>query len=184
MSDSAKDPGANSLPARLLAGLQRCEKLLLGAAFAVLVLVVFADVVSRELYGAGLYWASRTGVWANVIVVMTGFGLASAGGAHLRPQFADNWLPERWSPLLATLQHLLMALFCLALGLLAGRVVLGSFQLGELSIDLFLPIWPVQLFLPLAFMAAFLRHFLYACYPALRPIEEGSAIFAPTVGSK
>jgi TRAP-type C4-dicarboxylate transport system permease small subunit len=158
----------------LLNRLKRFEKLLAIIAFLVLVFVVFADVVSRELTGAGLYWASQVGVWANVLVVMAGFGLASADGAHLRPRFADNWLPQRWSPLLATLQHLCMALFCLGIGLLAARVVFDSWQLGEVSIDLYLPIWPVQMFLPAAFFAATLRNVLYAAFTDLRPGDSNA----------
>ena len=159
---------------RLLQLLERCEKLLALTAFFVLLSVIFADVDSRELTGAGLYWASQVGVWANVIVVMAGFGLASASGAHLRPRFADSWLPERWQPRLLTLQHGCMALFCLLIGLLAARVVTGSFELGVVSVELFVPIWPVQLFLPLAFLMAALRHGVYAAYPALRPGEQNA----------
>ena len=160
--------------ARLLSGVQVAEKWLAGAAFVVLVLVVFADVLSREFTGAGLYWVSQVAVWANVIVVMAGFGLASAEGAHLRPRFADLWLPARWGPALATLQHLCMALFSGAFGLLAARVVAGSWRLGEVSIDLFVPIWPVQIFLPLAFLTAALRHAIYAFVPELRPADSSA----------
>ena len=170
-------PEKAPLAGKLLKHLDRLERLLTIAAFIVLVLVVFADVVSREVQGAGLFWASQTGVWANVIVVMAGFGLASSAGAHLRPRFADQWLPVSWHATIETLQHIVMALFCLSLGLLASRVVAGSWQLGELSLDLFLPVWPIQLFLPLAFLAGTLRHGLYAFYPSLRPIESNSAAF-------
>jgi TRAP-type C4-dicarboxylate transport system permease small subunit len=162
----------------LLRRAEQLEKLLALAAFTVLVLVVFADVLSREIFGAGLYWASQIGVWANVAVVMAGFGLASVGGAHLRPRFADGWLPSAWQPALGTLQHVLMALFCVAIGLLATRVVIGSYILGEVSIDLFLPIWPVQILLPLAFFNAACRHVIYATYPTLRPAEQ-SALALP-----
>ena len=170
-------PDNQQRASKILARLNQFEKLLTIAAFIVLVLVVFADVVSREVQDAGLFWASQTGVWANVIVVMAGFGLASSAGAHLRPRFADQWLPASWHATIETLQHLVMALFCLSLGLLASRVVAGSWQLGELSLDLFLPVWPIQLFLPLAFLAGTLRHALYACYPSLRPIESNSTAF-------
>lgn len=175
---------SEQLAARILAHLQRLEQWLVLLAFTVLVLVVFADVVSRELTGAGLYWASQAGVWANVIVVMAGFGLASAADGHLRPRFADQWLPERWHAAVATLQQLCMALFCLALGLLASRVVLGSWRLGELSIDLFLPIWPVQMFLPLAFLGAALRHGLYAAFPGLRPAAGNTSAFVASSKSR
>jgi TRAP-type C4-dicarboxylate transport system permease small subunit len=159
--------------ARVLHWLSRVERWLVLSAFLVLVLVVFADVVARELTGNGLYWASQTAIWANVLVVMAGFGLASAQGAHLRPRFSDDWLPAAWGPVLRFLQHLVMALFCSAIGALAAWVTYGSWQLGEISIDLLLPIWPVQMFLPLAFFSAGLRHLLYAIYTDLRPPETG-----------
>jgi TRAP-type C4-dicarboxylate transport system permease small subunit len=167
---------ANSFawPVAVLNGLQRLEKLLVLAAFLLLVVVVFADVVSRELSGAGLYWTSQIGVWANVLVVMAGFGLASADGAHLRPRFTDSWLPISWEPALCRAQHLCMALFCAAIGLLAARVVFTTWQLGEVSLELFMPVWPIQSFLPLAFAAATLRHLLYAFFPELRPGDSNA----------
>ena len=161
------------LPSRILSAVSRVERGLCVAAFLVVVGVLFADVVSREATAAGLYWAPQVGVWANVIVVMTGFGLASASGAHLRPRFADSWLPARWEPLLATLQHAVAAVFCAAATWLAARVVLESWLLGEVSLDLFVPVWPIQLFIPLALGLATLRHGLYAVYAELRPAETG-----------
>jgi TRAP-type C4-dicarboxylate transport system permease small subunit len=163
-----------SSAAKLLQRVRSAEQALALVAFLTLVVVVFADVVSRELTGAGLYWASQTGVWANVLVVMAGFGLASADGAHLRPRFTDGWLPESWAAVLQTLQHVVMALFCAAIGLLAARVTYGSWQLGEVSIELYLPVWPVQIFLPAAFFIAGLRHVLYALYPGLRPPDTSA----------
>lgn len=159
---------------RLLRLLQLFERVLVICAFTVLVLVVFADVVSRELTGSGLYWASQVGVWANVIVVMAGFGIASASGAHLRPRFSDNWLPAGWQPALQTLQHFCMTVFCVLIGALSITVVRDSWQLGEVSLELFVPIWPVQVFLPLAFSIAAVRHALYATYPGLRPNENSA----------
>jgi TRAP-type C4-dicarboxylate transport system permease small subunit len=167
---------SSSWPARVLNGLQRLEKFLVITAFLLLVVVIFADVVSRELTGAGLYWASQVGVWANVLVVMAGFGLASAEGVHLRPRFTDSWLPVSWEPVLCRAQHLCMALFCAAIALLAARVVVTSWQLGEVSIALYLPIWPVQLFLPLAFAAATFRHLLYALFPELQPADSNAMV--------
>jgi TRAP-type C4-dicarboxylate transport system permease small subunit len=175
------DSGSQQRPSRvavILGALLQFEKILAIAAFGILVVVIFGDVVSREFSGAGLYWASQTGVWANVFVVMAGFGLATADGMHLRPRFADNWLPANWSPVLESLQHALMALFCLLIGLLAARVVLGSYQLGEVSIELYLPIWPVQIMLPIAFFVGALRHAIYALYVDLRPTESNAMVMA------
>ncbi|NND47048.1 MAG: TRAP transporter small permease subunit [Woeseiaceae bacterium] len=160
--------------AALLAKVQLLEKLVCIIAFVVMVAVLFADVVSREATAAGIHWAPQIGVWANVFVVMAGFGLASASGAHLRPRFADNWLPDAWNPALEFLQQFFMALFCFVIGLIALRVVTGSYQLGEVEITLFWPIWPAQAMLPLAFFLGAIRHLLYAFFPDLRPGDTGA----------
>lgn len=154
----------------LLARLARVERGITFAAFLVLIAVVFLDVLSRELTGSGLHWASQAGVYANVIVVMVGLGVASATGAHLRPRFADGWLPARFNGVLERLQELLMALFCAAVAWLGADIVLETWRLGEVSPVLGNPVWPVQLIVPLAFAVAALRHGLYALWPALRPL--------------
>jgi TRAP-type C4-dicarboxylate transport system permease small subunit len=162
--------GAFHVAHGLLALLARVERGITFAAFLVLITVVFLDVVSRELTGSGVHWASQAGVYANVIVVMVGLGVASATGAHLRPRFADRWLPARFNALLERLQELLMALFCAAFAGLGVDIVLETWRLGEVSPVLGNPVWPVQLIVPLAFVIASLRHGLYALWPGLRPV--------------
>ena len=84
------------LPAQTaLKRLVKAEKWISFVAFTLLITVIFADVVSRELTGSGMHWARQVGVYANIFIVMAGFGLASASGQHLRPRFADGWLPAR-----------------------------------------------------------------------------------------
>lgn len=138
-------------------------------AFTVMVVVVFGDVLVREITGSGLLWARQVGVYGNVVVVMMGFGLASAHGNHLRPRFADNWLPKSWDGALTHAQEALMALFCLAFAVIAWQVVTETYQLQERSVILRIVIWPIQVVIPLAFSVATLRHGLFAVWPALRP---------------
>lgn len=154
---------------KLLALLQRAEKGIVVLAFAGMVAVVFADVLARELTGVGLPWARQAGVYFNIFVVLFGIGLASAAGSHLRPRFADGWLPARWEPQVSFLAEALFALFCLAFALVSLTVVTESAALDERSELLRLPVWPVQAVIPLVFLIAALRHGIYAWRPALRP---------------
>ena len=154
---------------RLLASLERLERAVTFVAFALLVCVVFADVLSRELTGTGLHWARQVGVWANLVVVMVGIGLASSTGTHLRPRFADRWLPARWSDELDRLGDLGMALFSLAFAGLAVGLVREGFVLDERSAVLGIVVWPLQAVIPAVFVIAAFRHGAYAVYPALRP---------------
>lgn len=153
----------------LLEWLHRAERTVVIIAFAGMVAVVFADVLAREVTGIGLPWARQVGVYFNIVVVMFGIGLASASGSHLRPRFADNWLPSRWEPGLSFVQHALFALFCLAFAAVAGDMVASSVRLDERSEILRLPVWPIQAVIPLVFLIAALRHGIYALRRDLRP---------------
>lgn len=155
--------------ASFLQRLNSFESLVTTCAFIVLIGTMFADVLSRELTGVGLHWARQVGVYANIVVVMIGLGLASAGGAHLRPRFADNWLPAKWNPALERIQDFLMALFCFAVALIATQATLESAVLGEVSALLPVFIWPFLGVIPLAFFLVALRHVLYCLYPGLKP---------------
>jgi TRAP-type C4-dicarboxylate transport system permease small subunit len=158
--------------ARFLAGVGRIERVITFVAFLILVAVIFSDVVSRELTGTGLHWARQAGVYANIFVIMVGIGVASAHNAHLRPRFADHWLPESWEPVLKRGQEFIMALFCLTFSLVAVQVVAESYALQERSSVLETLVWPVQTIIPVVFLTAAIRHFLYGCFPLLRAFES------------
>jgi len=162
--------------AAALKHLERLERVVTFACFLVLIAVVFADVVSREAVGTGLHWARQVGVYANLMVIMFGIGLASAAGAHLRPRFADNWLPANWSGVLERLQDAVMALFCIGFAVVATGMVYDGFVLGERSAVLGIVIWPFQAVIPLVFLIATFRHGAYALYPGLRPVPVAGAV--------
>lgn len=149
--------------------IERIERVVTFGCFLVLIAVIFADVVSREVVGTGLHWARQVGVWANLFVVMIGIGLASAAGTHLRPRFADHWLPARWSGTLDRIQDGLMAVFCCGFAVIATGMVHDGWLLGERSAVIGIVVWPFQAIIPVVFALATFRHGAYALYPALRP---------------
>ncbi len=167
---------------RSLAGLERVERAVTFGAFGVLVVVVFGDVVSRETVGTGLHWARQVGVYANLFVILFGIGMASATGSHLRPRFADGWLPARWSGVLERMQDGGMALFCLGFAVIAARIAFDGYILDERSAVLGIVTWPFQAVFPLVFLFATFRHGVYACYPELRPVPPESAVPTPGGG--
>lgn len=160
----------------LLRHIGRFERAVSFVAFLVLIGVIFGDVAMREFTGSGLHWARQAGVYANLFVVMFGIGVASAGGAHLRPRFADGWLPARFEPILIRLQDGLMACFCACFAVIAGAVVIDSYGLSERSVVLRILVWPFQAVVPLVFIIATVRHALFAAVPQLRPPESSGAI--------
>ena len=147
----------------------RFEKVVALLAFSVMTLVIIADVVSRKLAGHGIAGAPRVAVYAMIIASLISFGLASHKGRHLRPRFADGWLPEGWG--IIRLQEGLTALFCLVFAVAAVQVVYDTYLLQETSRMLRIAIWPMQTVIPLAFFIGAVRHGLYALYPEIRPDE-------------
>ena len=148
------------------------ERVVVVACFALMTSVMIADVLAREVFGTGFYWARQTAVYADVGIAMLGMGLASADSAHLRPRFMDGLAPALLKPYMPHIQHGLMALFCLGLAAVATTFVADSFALNEQSTVIRMPVWPVQALIPGAFALLALRHGCYAFIPALIPHES------------
>jgi TRAP-type C4-dicarboxylate transport system permease small subunit len=156
--------------ASMLEKLRSVEQWLCALAFLGLTGVLFADMLSREVTGSGLHWAGEAGLFANTLLVMAGFGLAGADGAHLRPRFSDSWLPDSWQPQLIRLGYLLTSVFCGVLCFYAVLMVADTAAFGERSVRLGWPVWLAQVILPLAFGSALLRYLSFAIWPALAPL--------------
>jgi TRAP-type C4-dicarboxylate transport system permease small subunit len=172
-------PGAGSPPdrplQRALALIRKGEVILTSAAFAVLVVVIFADVVWRWTTGSGIFWAREVGVFANIVLTIIGIGIASADGTHLRPRFFDRVFPASWDGALTRIQEWLTAAGFAALAWVAVGVVQETMALEDRTIVLRWLVWPVQLVLPVAFGLGAVRHAVFALLPALRPAERGEA---------
>ena len=155
----------------------KVEKFITLAAFVVMTLVIMGDVFSRKLTGLGIIGAPRIAVFAMIITALVSFGLASDKRRHLRPKFADDWLPESWEPLVVRLQELMTAAFCLVFAVVAVGVVAETYALEETSRMLRIPVWPMQALIPLVFFIAAVRHGIYGVFLDLRPtIEDASGI--------
>lgn len=154
---------------QLLTLLSRFERVACVLALALMTVLIFVDVLLRTAIGTGLHWSGQSAVYANMVVALFGIGLASASAAHLRPRFADSWLPAAWQPLLLRLGEVITSFACGGFALLSAQLVYQTWQLQEISTVLRTLVWPVQLLLPLAFSLTAVRHLCYALNPALRP---------------
>jgi TRAP-type C4-dicarboxylate transport system permease small subunit len=157
--------------ARLIRWLDRWERRLCVTAFSVLAGVMIADVLLRELSGNGIPWAVQTAVYANLVVALFGLGLAASSGNHLRPRFADQLLPAAWGARLQRLGHLVTAIALLAFAGLAVAFAMETRSLGEQATVLRIPLWPLQLLIPLAFASGALRYLFFSLRPELAPAD-------------
>lgn len=156
----------------ILTIIRKIELAIAVLAFGLMVVVAFFDVMLRETTGSGLDGAREAAVLLMILLVMSGFGLATASGRQLRPRFADPVLPVTWQPALRRFGDFLSALIFALLGVLALLFVTESIELREVTPVLRIPSWVIQLAFPLAFGQAMLRHLIYGIRPDLKPPDQ------------
>jgi TRAP-type C4-dicarboxylate transport system permease small subunit len=169
---------------RVLQGWHRAECVIAVAAFTFIASVILLDVLGRELLGrlmlwlgidigpTGVFFSQRLSVLALVIGAYCGIGIATASGSHLRPRLGDGWVPRAWGPAMDRVADVVTGLFLLAATWVGFQFVGVSIEKEERTMVLDWLVWPFQLFIALGFLSAGLRYFVFAAYPALRPMQS------------
>ena len=151
------------------------------AAFGFIALILLLDVLGRELLGpivrlfglkmaTGIFASQKMSVYALVVGSFAGIGIATATGSHLVPRVGFGWVPESWGPAIDRLADLITAVFLVAVTYYAFRFVRSSMSIDLRAPVLGWPVWPFQLAIPLGFLSAAGRYFLFAMWPDLRPV--------------
>jgi TRAP-type C4-dicarboxylate transport system permease small subunit len=150
-------------------------------AFGFIAVILVLDVCGRELVGpllrlvglnpgaTGIFAAQKLSIFALVIGSFAGIGIATATGAHIVPSFAAAWVPPVWRPAFERASDLLTAIFLVGVAWFGFKFVGSSFKTDLRAPVLDWSVWPIQLSIPLGFLSAAGRYFLYAVWPALKP---------------
>lgn len=166
---------------RIVDGWHRIECLIAVIAFGFIAIVLVADVAGRELltpifrllgitHAAGIYAAQKMCVYALVIGSFCGIGVATATGSHLLPRLGFGWVPTSFGPTMNRIADLVTGVFFCGVAWYGWIYVQSSMQ-SDLRAQAFnMPIWPIQLAIPVGFLSAGLRYFFFAAWPALRPL--------------
>jgi len=151
------------------------------AAFGFIAAILLLDVIGREFVGpvlrlvgvdpgaTGIFAAQKLSVFALVIGSFAGIGIATSTGAHIVPRFGFGWVPAQWGPVMDRLADVLTGIFLLAVAWFGFKFVGSSLKTDLRAPVLDWPVWPIQMAIPLGFLSAAGRYFLYAAWPALKP---------------
>lgn len=137
--------------------------------YAVLAILLLADVLGREVFDQGIFGAQRVAVYCTIVAGNFGLALAAAAGAHIRPRMADGWVPAAWSGWYDRLADVITGTVFVVVAFYATRLVEESFDFETVSPVIDWQIWPVQAMIPLGYLLAAVHYFIFAAYPALRP---------------
>lgn len=177
-------PGPEAPPAarRIVDAWHRGECWLAVACFGFIAGILILDVLGREFLGpflraigldpgpTGIFASQKLSIFALVIGSFAGIGIAAATGAHIVPGFAAAWVPAHWKPAFDRTADLLTGLFLAGVAWFGLKFVGSSFRTDLRAPVLDWPVWPIQLAIPLGFLSAAGRYFVYAAWPALKPL--------------
>jgi TRAP-type C4-dicarboxylate transport system permease small subunit len=166
---------------KFLNGWHRAECWVAVACFTFIAGIMLTDVLMRELLGPalrlfgrdpgamGIFAAQKLSVFALVTGSFAGIGIATATGSHLVPRVGFKWIPPRFSAAMDRLADLLTGLFLLAVTWYGWVFVLSSKVTDLRAPVLDWAVWPFQMAIPLGFLSAAVRYFVYAAKPAIKP---------------
>lgn len=150
----------------------KIERAIAFAAFVLMLGALAADVSGREIFGHGVFGAVKFAVYVLIYCAMSGFGIATATGSHLRPKFLDNAVPAVLTSIAIRLGQFASAAILLTLTWAGLTFVQLGIMLEERDVTLDVLIWPVQLAIPVGFALSALRHIFYGIWLDLLPAES------------
>ncbi|MCW5746319.1 MAG: TRAP transporter small permease subunit [Alphaproteobacteria bacterium] len=151
------------------------------ACFSFIAIILTLDVAGREVVGpffqligvdvgpTGIFASQRLSIFALVIGAFAGVGIATATGSHLVPRVAFGWVPAAWGPVMDRVADLLTGTFMLTMTYFGFVFVASTFAAQLRTPVLDWVVWPFQLAIPIGFLSAGLRYFVFSAWPALRP---------------
>lgn len=185
MTAASASPGPALPPPRsvirLLAGWHWLEVTLALVAYSVILLLLMSDVLGRELVGplmrllgfgvgpTGVYGSQKLALYAMIIGVFLGLGIATSTGTHLLPRVGFAWFPKDWGPTIDRIADVVTGIVLSAAAWYAVVFVLSSRTSGLVMAVLGAPAWWIQAVIPAGLLSAALRYFIFALWPAARP---------------
>jgi C4-dicarboxylate transporter DctQ subunit len=139
------------------------EKIFLTIALTVMALTVFFDFVLRETMDAGIRWAKELSAFLMIWVGFVGASVATREKRHLVVGATEKLVSARVRKALAVVTQVIAIAFCIFLAKLGFEYVGQTREFAEHSDVLSLPLWIVQIIIPLSLLvmaARFLGHLI------------------------
>lgn len=147
--------------------LNKVERFLAIIFMGVMSVLVIFDVFSREVFNQGIPWAQKSAVYLMIWGGFIGAIMVSNSATHLRPEVADKlWARFKNGPeLFVRVQNFFMFVFAVIFFYVSIQYVKESFEFGDKSVVLNVPLWMLQLIIPYTFLSMSLRNIYFFMNP-------------------
>ncbi len=155
----------------LLKILDNLESYVCRALLALFVLLLFAQIVSREVFQQSLSWSEELAVYMFVWFVFFAASYAAKLSAHNRVTFHFKWLPEKMAITMEAMADLIWIAFNCYFIYLSYDFVFNKMNLFWKSQTLGVPMKYIYLILPIAFSLMTLRIIQVNYYKLVKGID-------------
>ncbi|WP_421870561.1 TRAP transporter small permease [Motiliproteus sp.] len=151
--------------------LDNIESYICRTLLALFVVLLFAQIVSREVFSHSLSWTEELAVYMFVWFVFFGASYAAKLSAHNRVTFHFKWMPEKAAIGLEALADLIWIAFNCYFVYLAYDFVFNRMNLFWKSQTLGVPMKYIYLILPIAFTLMTIRVIQVNYYKLVKGID-------------
>lgn len=138
-------------------GLAWIERAFLVTALSVMCLVVFLDFALRELFSYGFVWAKELAMFLMIWVGFVGASLATRANRHLVVGIPEKLFPPKILRYVSSFVSALVVVLTLFIAYLGWQYVMETRMFEERSLVLRIPLWYVQMIIPLSLLVIALR---------------------------
>ena len=136
------------------------EKTLLSVILAAMITLAFLQIVLRNFFDTGLPWGDSFVRYLVLWVGFIGAALATREGSHINIDVLSRWLPGVSRTVNLLIVNLFSCVICAILAY-ASLVFIRNERLMGDTVFFDIPVWLLQLVLPITFALMALRYALY-----------------------
>ncbi len=151
--------------------LDNLESYICRALLALFVLLLFVQIVSREVFQQSISWSEELAVYMFVWFVFFGASYAAKLSAHNRVTFHFKWLPEKVAVSLEAMADVIWVVFNCYFVYLSYDFVFNKMNLFWKSQTLGVPMKYIYLILPIAFSLMTIRVIQVNYYKLVKGID-------------
>ena len=133
------------------------ENVLAASTLAAAVLIAFLAIILRALFGTFLFWSEEAVIYLIIFSTFLGAVITLRESEHVNVDIIAVFLGKRGKKLMAIVASIVTIAYLAGIGFFAWRLIFEPFSFSTVTAALKLPLWVVELAVPIGFTLMFFR---------------------------
>ena len=133
------------------------ENSLAGLALGGATVIAIAGVIMRYVFGNGIFWSEEAVIFLVILSTFIGAVITLRHNEHVNVDIIPTLLGERGKWVFAMIGAFLLVVYCAVIGAYAWVLIFEPAARNTITPSLKLPLWVVELSLPIGLTLMFLR---------------------------